>query len=138
MNKYKLLKFNQLGDDRGHLVVAESMKEIPFEIRRIFYIYGTDEGIIRGQHANRKSRFVLINLRGSCKVLIDDGKSKNIITLDQPHIGVYLDRMVWKDMYDFSPDSLLLVLSDEHYDGSEYIRNYDDYLYEIKLRGEVG
>jgi hypothetical protein len=131
-----MLKFNQLGDDRGHLVVAESMKEIPFDIKRIFYIYGTEEGVVRGQHANRKSKFVLINLRGSCKVLIDDGDSKNIVTLDQPHIGVFLDSMVWKDMYDFSHDSLLLVLSDQLYDGSEYIRNYEEYINEIRLRGE--
>jgi len=130
-----MLKFNQLGDDRGHLVVAESMKEIPFDIRRIFYIYGTEEGVTRGQHANRNSRFVLINLRGSCKVLIDDGESKDIVTLDKPHIGVFLDRMVWKDMYDFSEDSLLLVLSDEHYDGNEYVRNYDEFIREVGIRG---
>lgn len=135
MSNFRMLKFNQLGDDRGHLVVAESMKEIPFEIRRIFYIYGTEKGVTRGQHANRNSRFVLINLRGSCKVLIDDGEAKNIVTLDEPHIGVFLDKMVWKDMYDFSEDSLLLVLSDEHYDGNEYIRYYDGFIKEIGMKG---
>jgi dTDP-4-dehydrorhamnose 3,5-epimerase-like enzyme len=129
--KYKELYFNELGDERGHLVVAESKKDIPFEIRRIFYMFGSEKGVVRGQHANRRSEFVLINVQGTSKVLIDDGKEKNIVVLDKPHKGVYLNKMIWKDMYDFSEDSILLVLSNEHYDGREYIRNYDDFLNEV-------
>ncbi len=135
MRSYQILNFNQLGDNRGHLVVAESMKDIPFEIKRIFYIYGTEKGVIRGQHANRYTKFVLINLRGTCKVLIDDGVSKDTIVLDRPHKGVFIDSMVWKDMYDFSNDSLLLVLASEYYDGSEYLRDYNDFLFEVKNGG---
>lgn len=121
--KYKLLEFPELGDERGHLVVIENLKNIPFEIKRIFYIYGTKPDVVRGQHANKISRFVLINLCGSCKIKVNDGENEEIIILDKPHHGVYLDRMVWKDMYDFSEDSILLVLSDSVYLKDEYIRD---------------
>ena len=131
MRKFKILDFEELGDDRGHLVVAESQKQIPFTIKRIFYIYGTKDNIVRGKHANRISEFVLINLQGSVKIRIDDGKSEDIVVLDKPHRGVYLESLVWKDMYDFSSDSILLVLSDSGFDGEEYIRDYDQFLDEV-------
>ncbi len=127
MKKYKLINFNQLGDNRGHLVVAEGNKDIPFDIKRIFYIYGTKENVTRGQHANKKSKFVLINLAGNCKIKVDDGINEEVIVLDKAHEGIYLEEMVWKDMYDFSVDSILLVLSSEYYDGSEYIRDYEEF-----------
>lgn len=125
MKKYKLLEFNQLGDERGHLVVIEGLRNIPFEIKRMFYIYGTKENVVRGQHANKISRFVLINLAGKCKIRVNDGSNEEIFELNKPHQGIYLDRMVWKDMYDFSKDSVLLVLSDSYYLADEYIRNID-------------
>lgn len=131
MKKYKLINFNQLGDDRGHLVVAEGNKDIPFDIKRIFYIYGTKENVIRGQHANKKSKFVLINVAGTCKIKVDDGINQETIVLDKAHQGVYLEEMVWKDMYDFSVDSILIVLSSEYYDGSEYIRDYKTFKAEM-------
>lgn len=116
------------GDDRGKLIVIEGNETIPFEIKRLFYIYGSDSDVIRGQHANRDSEFVLINVHGSSKVKITDGKDSFIVNLDQPMKGVYIPKMVWKDMYDFSEDSVLLVLASTHYDGDEYIRNYDEYI----------
>lgn len=128
MEKYRVLYFQELGDQRGNLVVAEGRKEIPFDIRRIFYMYGTKEGVVRGQHANRDSQFVLINLQGNVKIKVDDGKNQEIIVLDKPHIGVYMDRLVWKDMYDFSEDSILLVLSSHPYHADEYIRDYETFL----------
>lgn len=133
---YKLLKFQEKGDQRGHLVIIEGGKEIPFAIKRIFYIYGSDARVTRGQHANRETEFVLINIAGSSKVKIYDGKNSEIIKLDKPHMGVYLPRMVWKDMYDFSPDSILLVLASEYYDPKEYIRDLVEYEEEIKKYSE--
>ena len=131
MNKItdvKMLEFPQLGDDRGHLVVVEGNGDIPFEIKRIFYIYGSDSDVVRGRHANRRSSFCLINVCGTSKVkAIDINGNEKIFYLERPHIGVYLPPMIWKDMYDFSADSILLVLSDEHYDASEYIRDFDDF-----------
>jgi len=130
MRKSEMIKFNQLGDDRGHLVVVEGMKDIPFDIKRVFYIYGSDKDVIRGQHANRKTEFVLINVAGKSKVMVDYGTEKVEYNLDEPHMGVYLPKMVWKDMYDFSEDSVLLCLASEPYDGAEYIRNYDEFIEE--------
>lgn len=125
----QMLEFSQKGDDRGHLVVVESMEDIPFEIKRIFYIYGSNQEVIRGQHANKRSEFLLINVAGSCKVKVNDGKGNEaIFVLNRPHTGIYLPAMLWKDMYDFSADSVLLCLASEHYDAAEYIRSYDEYV----------
>ena len=126
--KCPIITFDDLGDERGKLVVIEGNKSIPFEIKRVFYIYGSDQEVIRGQHANRESEFVLINVAGTSKVRITDGKQEMIVELNKPMMGVYIPNMVWKDMYDFSTDSVLLVLASTHYDGKEYIRDYDEYL----------
>ena len=129
----KILEFSDLGDERGNLVVVEgSGVDIPFSIKRVFYIYGSDAEVIRGRHANRKTEFVLINVSGKSKVKVDNGYEQRIIDLDRPRMGLYLSTMVWKDMFEFSPDSVLLVLASEHYDAEEYIRNYDDFLREIR------
>lgn len=132
MNHVQLLEFHQNGDDRGHLVIVEGMKDIPFEIKRIFYIYGSDNNVVRGQHANRKSEFVLINVSGTSKVKIKDGKGNEaVFSLNRPHTGIYLPKMVWKEMYDFSEDSVLLVLASTYYDPEEYIRDYGVFVKEI-------
>lgn len=126
---YKLIEFEELGDERGNLVVAEGESSlVPFQINRIFYIYGSDSTVVRGQHANKKTQFILINVSGSSKVKLDNGHETTIIELNKPKMGLFIDRMLWKDMYDFSPDSVLLCLASEHYDGAEYIRDYNEYL----------
>ena len=130
---YRKLHFPDLGDERGKLVVAEGEIDIPFEIKRVFYIYGSDDSVVRGQHANRESEFVLINVAGSSKVMITDGTNKDVVELNRPMEGLYLPRMVWKEMYDFSEDSVLLVLASTHYDGSEYIRDYEEYKKEVEM-----
>lgn len=124
----RMLEFSQKGDERGRLVIVEGMQDVPFEIKRIFYIYGSSRDVVRGQHANRKSEFVLINVAGTSKVRVKDGKG-NVAeySLNRPHTGIYLPRMVWKEMYDFSEDSVLLCVASEHYDSAEYIRNYAEF-----------
>lgn len=129
--QYKILEFGDLGDERGKLVVVEGGQDIPFELKRVFYIYGSDSEVVRGQHANRNSEFVLINVSGTSKVRVDNGFEEDIIELNRPRMGLYLPTMLWKDMYDFSEDSVLLVLTNTHYDGNEYIRDYDEYLKEV-------
>lgn len=129
--KCPILHFDDLGDERGKLVVIEGRESIPFEIKRVFYIYDSDDTVVRGQHANRKSEFVLINVSGKSKVRITDGKEEIVVQLDRPMMGVYIPQMLWKDMYDFSKDSILLVLASTHYDDTEYIRNYEEYIKEI-------
>ena len=130
-DQYKILEFGDLGDERGKLVVVEGAQDIPFEIKRVFYIYGSDSQVVRGQHANRNSEFVLINVSGSSKVRVDNGFAEEIIELNRPRMGLYLPTMVWKDMYDFSEDTVLLVLANTHYDGHEYIRDYDEFIKEV-------
>lgn len=136
MNKSHMLQFPRHGDERGWLVAIEGHSDVPFDIKRIFYIFGSDSSVVRGRHANRKSEFVLINVCGSCRVktVETDGQVQEFL-LDQPHTGIYLPKMVWKDMYDFSEDSILLCLSSEHYDNAEYIRDYNVFLKELESHG---
>ena len=119
-----VLRFKDLGDERG--------EGIPFDIKRVFYMYGSDAAVVRGQHANRESEFVLINVAGRSKVRITNGEEEINVELDRPMMGIYIPKMIWKDMYDFSADSVLLVLASTHYDGTEYIRNFDEYLNLVK------
>lgn len=129
LNFVKMLDFPQLGDERGELIVVEGGIEIPFDIKRVFYICGTKKGVVRGQHANKKTEFILINVAGSSKVRVQDGSGNEAtFVLNKPNTGIYLPKMVWKDMFDFSEDSVLLCLASEHYDANEYIRDYDEYI----------
>ena len=130
--KCPILHFGDLGDERGKLVVIEGAQAIPFDIKRVFYIYDSDSKVVRGQHANRESEFVLINVAGHSTVRITDGTEEFVVSLNKPMMGVYIPKMIWKDMYEFSSDSVLLVLASTHYDGGEYIRDYDAYLEEMK------
>ncbi len=125
---YKVTDLPVRGDDKGSLIAIEGAKDIPFSVARIFYIYGTQNNIIRGLHANRNSQFVLVCVHGSCDVKIKTpGQDDDaIIHLDAPHKTLWLDKMVWKEMYNFSKDAVLLVLSDHSYDPDEYIHSYDD------------
>lgn len=132
---YRVINFKDLGDERGQLVVIEGGKDIPFDIARAFYIYGSDTDVVRGQHANRQSEFILVNVAGTSKVMITDGINREVVALDKPMKAVYIPKMIWKEMYDFSSDSVLLVLSNTHYDGKEYIRNFDEYIEEMKKNG---
>lgn len=132
-DKYKVIEFPEMGDERGNLVVVEGEQLVPFKINRVFYMYGSDDTVVRGQHANRESEFVLINVSGTSKVRVTDGKEEAVIELNKPRMGLYLSSMLWKDMYDFSSDSVLLVLTNTHYNGAEYIRDYDEYLKEMGI-----
>lgn len=137
LENVRMLEFPQKGDERGRLVIVEGGMDIPFEVKRIFYIYGSDRTVVRGQHANRKTQFVLINVAGQSKVKVKDGKGNEIVfTLNRPHTGIYLPQMVWKDMYDFSEDSILLCLASEHYDPEEYIRDYDQFMLMIEKESQ--
>ena len=138
INMAQMLEFTQKGDERGHLVIVEGNQDVPFDIKRIFYIYGSDQDVIRGQHANKNTKFVLINVAGTSKVRVRDGKGNEAVySLNRPHTGVYLPNLVWKDMYDFSEDSVLLCLASEHYDGSEYIRDYDEFVNYVNQKANL-
>jgi hypothetical protein len=134
---FRMLSFKDLGDERGKLVVIEGDKDIPFDIKRAFYIYGSDSDVVRGKHANKETEFVLINVAGRSKVMVTDGTNKQIVELNHPMEGVYLPKMIWKEMYDFSSDSVLLVLANTHYDSKEYIRSFDEYIKIMKNKNST-
>lgn len=130
--KYELKELQAYEDKRGNLIAFEKGSNCPFDVRRCFYIYDTKDGsVVRGAHANRRSEFMLIVIHGSCKVRIDTGKEKEEVVLDSPKTALYLNKMVWKEMFDFSDGAVLMVLSNEPYDESEYIRDYDEYIKEV-------
>jgi len=121
----KLKHFSVRGDERGSLIALEAYKEIPFDIKRVFYIFATQEGVSRGEHSHHETRQMLIAVNGSCKVTLDDGKGTETFTLDRPDIGLFQDALVWGEMHDFSRDCVLMVLADTPYDEADYIREYD-------------
>ena len=116
------------GDDRGQLIAIEEQKDLPFDIKRVYYIYDTKAGVRRGFHAHRNLEQILVCVHGSCKILLDDGKEQETVVLDDPSDGLYIANNMWREMFDFSPDAVLLVLASEYYDEADYIRNYDDFL----------
>ena len=124
--------FQQHGDERGQLVALEEFKDIPFEIKRVYYMYDTGEGIHRGFHAHKTLKQILICIHGSCKVLLYNGQEKKIVSLEKPYEGLYISHNMWREMYDFSPDAVLMVLASEYYDESDYIRDYDQFLNSVK------
>ncbi len=119
--------FEVRGDERGSLIAIEEQRDIPFPIRRLYYIYGTQPGVIRGLHAHRQLQQVMVCLYGSCKLQLDDGRDQMVFAMESNARGVLIDRMVWHQMYDFSPDSVLLVLADDYYDEGDYIRDYQEF-----------
>ncbi len=123
----KTYTFEPHGDDRGQLVSLEELKNIPFDIKRVYYMYDTGEGVVRGHHAHKSLEQILICVHGSCKIHLDNGTETAEVTLDKPNLGLYIANNMWREMYDFSPDAVLMVLASELYDESDYIRDYDEF-----------
>lgn len=116
------------GDDRGQLVAIEEMKDIPFRIKRVYYMYDTGTLVSRGHHAHKCLEQILICVHGSCKILLDDGNDKETLVLDKPYEGLYIANDIWREMFDFSEDAVLLVLASQYYDENDYIRDYEKFL----------
>lgn len=131
MKLVNTIEFKTLGDDRGSLVSLEQNKNIPFEVKRIYYIFGTKEGVSRGFHAHKNLQQVAICVKGSCRFVLDDGHNKDEIILDNPNIGLHINSFMWREMHDFSEDCVLVVLASELYDESDYIRDYQIFLENI-------
>jgi len=130
--EYKLLEFKVMGDERGSLVSLEEEKNIPFEVKRVYYIYGTKTDTVRGKHAHVNLQQVAICVSGSCKFLLDDGNTKETVELNSPNIGLYIGKNMWREMYNFSSNCVLIVLANEYYNENEYIRDYEEFLKLIK------
>lgn len=124
-NLVKLIDFPPLGDDRGSLVALEANKTVPFDIKRVYYIFGTKQGVARGFHAHKALKQVAVCVTGSCRMLLDNGRHKEEVMLDSPTKGLLIEDLVWREMHDFTHDCVLLVLASEHYDEADYIREYE-------------
>lgn len=120
--------FQPHGDERGQLVALEEFNDIPFRIKRVYYMYDTIEDVVRGQHAHKKLQQILVCVHGSCKIRLDNGKEKRIVVLERPYEGLYVANNMWREMFDFSPDAVLVVFASELYDESDYIRDYNEFL----------
>ncbi|PSV46790.1 sugar 3,4-ketoisomerase [Photobacterium indicum] len=127
MSLIKLIKLNPLGDDRGSLISLEEGINIPFEIKRVYYIFDTKSGVSRGYHAHKNLEQVVVCVKGSCRFILDDGDSKEEVTLNRPDVGLYIDNMTWREMHEFSEDCVLVVLASNIYDESDYIRDYQEF-----------
>lgn len=133
--EFKSINFEIKGDSRGSLIAIENNKNIPFEIKRVYYIFDTKQGVERGFHAHLNLQQILIAVSGSCDIVLDNGNEKNneqIITLNNPNQGLYISGLIWHKMINFSSDCVLLVLASDLYSERDYIRNYDEFLEVVK------
>ncbi|WP_435950463.1 sugar 3,4-ketoisomerase [Psychrobacter sp. DM8] len=128
MSLAEWVNFPSLGDERGSLVALEANQTVPFEIKRVYYIFATQQDVARGYHAHKNLKQVAICITGKCRMIIDDGKVREEVWLDSPTKGLLINDLVWREMHDFSKDCVLLVLASEHYDEEDYIRNYDEFI----------
>lgn len=123
--------FQQHGDERGQLVALEEQKDIPFQIKRVYYMYDTAVEVHRGFHAHKSLEQILICIHGSCKILLDNGMEKKTVFLEKPYEGLYIANDIWREMYDFSADAVLMVLASDYYLEEDYIRDYNEFLHFI-------
>ena len=129
----ELIPLQKHGDERGMLIALENAKNIPFDIKRVYYMFGTQSDVRRGYHAHKNLRQLAIPISGSCRFHLDNGIEKVDVLLDDPALGLLIEPTMWHEMYDYSPNCILLVLASDIYDESDYIRNYDDFISSVKI-----
>ncbi|PRM91331.1 dTDP-6-deoxy-3,4-keto-hexulose isomerase [Arcobacter cryaerophilus gv. occultus] len=132
MNKFSVIELELIGDKRGSLISLEGNKNIPFDIKRIYYIFNTKKGVKRGFHAHINLKQIAIAVKGSCTFVLDDGNKREELTLNNPNQGLFIEGLIWREMKDFSEDCVLIVLANEHYNEKDYIRSYDKFLEVVK------
>jgi len=128
MGLIKLLEFPVLGDERGSLIALEENKNIPFGIRRVYYIYGTKENVARGFHAHKELEQIAVCVSGRCRMVLDNGASRESVWLDSPSKAIYIGNMLWREMHDFSSDCVLMVLASHVFNENDYIRDYNEFM----------
>ena len=132
----KWIELESRGDKRGQLIIAESQKNIPFEIKRVYCLY--DMGSMpRGFHAHKELQQVMVCLTGNCSVMLDDGTEKHTILINKDKPGILIDKFIWHEMSNFSQDCILMVLASDYYDESDYIRNYNQFITEAELNHDT-
>ncbi len=122
------MEFPVFGDERGKLIALENSKNIPFDIKRVYYIFDTLPGQARGLHAHQSLEQIVVAIDGACQFVLDDGKNRREIWLNRPDVGLYIGKNMWHEMKNFSYGCKLMVLASDYYDESEYIRCYDAFL----------
>jgi dTDP-4-dehydrorhamnose 3,5-epimerase-like enzyme len=133
---YNIIQLKTIGDERGSLISLESNHNIPFDIKRVYYIFNTQSEVKRGNHAHSELQQILICVSGSCKIKLDTGKNVDLISLSRPNQGLLIGKLIWREMFDFSKDCVLMVLADNYYNEQEYIRDYQEFLEKVKNRNE--
>ncbi len=128
MSLIKLLELPSLCDSRGGMVALESNRNVPFDIKRAYYIFNTSRGVSRGYHAHKELKQLAICLSGTCRFILDDGNKRESVLLDSPFEGLFIESFMWREMHEFSSDCVLLVLASEYYDESDYIRSYEQFI----------
>lgn len=129
---WQLLDFPINGDDRGSLIALEGASpRVPFEIKRVYYIFGTTPHVVRGKHAHYNLKQVLVCVSGQCEIDVFDGTTTQTVRLDAPTKGLLIDGFVWREMKNFSPGCVLMVLASEHYNENDYVRNREQFLKEV-------
>lgn len=131
MSLIQWIHFPPVGDERGSLVALETGKTVPFDIKRVYYIFATQKNVARGFHAHKNLKQIAVCVTGKCRMVLDNGKIRQDAWLDSPTKGLLISDLVWREMHDFSQDCVLLVLASEHYDESDYIRDYQDFLNKV-------
>lgn len=129
---FKMIDLKVFGDKRGSLISLEGGANVPFEIKRVYYIYDTKPDVERGKHAHKNLEQVVVCLHGSCKFVLNDGSKTENVELNRPDKALYIGQNIWREMKDFSYGAVLMVLASDHYDEKEYIRDYNEFLKEIK------
>ena len=127
-SRSKLINFQTLGDDRGSLIAIEEGYNAPFDIKRVYYIFDTKKGVQRGFHAHINLKQIAIAVKGSCTFIIDNGNTREEVQLDSPNKGLLIEGLIWREMKNFTPDCVLLVLANKHYDENDYIRDYTKFI----------
>lgn len=128
---YKLINMKVFGDERGKLISIEGNRTIPFDIKRVYWIFDTVPNQDRGKHAHKNMEQIIVAMDGSCDFILDDGKTREKVVLNRPDIALYIGKNMWREMKNFSYGCKLMVLASDYYDESEYIRNYDDFIKEL-------
>jgi len=128
MANYKQLSFKIFGDERGSLISLEEGNNVPFDIKRVYYIFDTKHGVERGFHAHINLKQIVIAVKGSCTFMLDNGEKEEEIELNHPDQGLYIEGIIWREIKNFTTDCVLVVLASEHYDESDYIRDYNNFL----------
>jgi dTDP-4-dehydrorhamnose 3,5-epimerase-like enzyme len=128
MSLIKTINFPPLGDERGSLVALESKKSVPFDIKRVYYMFGTRQGVSRGFHAHKNLKQIAVCVTGSCRFVLDNGEKREEIVLDDSTVGLLIENLTWREIHDFTPDCVLIVLANQYYDEFDYIRDYEDFI----------